>query len=155
MLSKKVAEFLKDREFISVATCDFKGWPNAAPKFLLKVEDKFIYLVDYSLSKTWENLNLNPKVSLSFVDTDTLKGYQINGPVEIIEKGQVFDKMLSELKEKEISLSAERIIKGLHRERSHEVFEVGMSEKLAIFKVAIEEITEISPKGDLKKERYS
>lgn len=153
MLNKKIMEFLKDREFISVATCNFNGIPNAAPKFLLKIEENFIYLVDYSLTKTWENLKINPKVSLSFINTDTLKGYQVNGPVEIIEKGPVFESMLNELKDKEISLSAKRIIDGLRREKSHEIFEVSMPEKFAIFKVEIKEITEISPKGELKKEK--
>ena len=155
MLNKKISEFLRDREFISAATCDFDGRPNAAPKFLLKVDGKSIYLVDYSLTKTWENLKINPRASLSFVDTDTLQGYQINGPVEMIEKGPAFDKMVNELREKEITLSADRIIKGLHRDKSHEIFEVAIPEKLAILKVTIEEITEISPKGELKKERYT
>ena len=153
MLTKTIEHFLNKREFISVATCDFEGRPNAAPKFLLKIKENFIYLVDYSLSRTWENLKINPKVSLSFVDTDTLKGYQVNGSVDIIYKGDTFNKLFNELKEKAISLSAKRIIEGLHRERTHENFEVSLPEKLAIFKVKIDEVVEISPRGELKREK--
>jgi predicted pyridoxine 5'-phosphate oxidase superfamily flavin-nucleotide-binding protein len=153
MITKKITEFLEKREFISVATCDFKGNPNAAPKFLLKVENNFIYLIDYTLSKTWENLKINPKTSLSFVDTNSLSGFQVNGSVEIIDKGPQHEKIVKELGERIISLSAKRIIEGLYRGHKHENFEIGIPEKFAIFKVKIEEVTEIGPKGDLKKER--
>ena len=71
MLPKKIKELLENREFISVATCDFKGRPNAAPKFFLKFEHNFIYLVDYTIGMTWENLKVNPKASLSLMDPDT------------------------------------------------------------------------------------
>lgn len=153
MLTRTISEFLSNREFISVATCDFEGRPNAAPKFLLKIEDNFIFLADYSLSRTWENLQINPKVSLSFVDTDTLCGYQVNGAVQIIDKGKEYDVLWKELKEKEISLSAKRIIEGLRREKKHEMFEISVPDKLAIFKIRIEEVVEISPKGELKREK--
>lgn len=152
MLTSKIKEFLKDREFISVATCDYSGRPNAAPKFLLKVEHNCVYLVDYSLSRTWENLKINPAASLSFMDTDSLNGYQINGPVEIIDKGPLCEKLLEELREKGISLSVKRIIEGVQRERSHGSFEAEIPERFAIFKVTMKEITEIGSRGEIKKE---
>lgn len=152
VITQKIVEFLRQREFISVASCDFKGKPNAAPKFLLKVEDGCIYLIDYSLSKTWENLKKNPQVSLSFMDTDTLRGYQINGPVEIIEQGKTYDVLLHQLREREVSLSAKRIIEGLRREKGHQTYEVAIPERFVIFKVTIKEVVEISPRGELTKE---
>ncbi len=91
MFKAKAIEFLKTREFVSVATADFEGNPNAAPKFLLKVEGDFIYLIDYIIGRTWENISINPKVSLSFMDPETLFGYQINGTVDIINKGKVYE----------------------------------------------------------------
>ena len=38
MLSKELIGLMEKKEFVSVATCDFKGRPNAVPKFVLKVE---------------------------------------------------------------------------------------------------------------------
>ncbi len=153
MLAKKIAEFLQKREFISVATCDFEGRPNAAPKFLLKIENNFIYLVDYSLSKTWENLKINPRVSLSFVDTNTLVGYQVNGKVEIIDKGEAFSNLLNELREKTVNLSVARIVEGIYKGKSHNSFEAAIPETLVIFKIKIEEVTEIGARGELKREK--
>jgi predicted pyridoxine 5'-phosphate oxidase superfamily flavin-nucleotide-binding protein len=153
MISKKIVELLKNREFISVATCDFAGRPNAAPKFILKFESNFIYLIDYTIGKTWENLKINPRVSLSLMDTDNLTGYQINGPVQIIESGSDYKKILEELREREIHLSVERVIKGIHTQKRHEVFEVVMPQKFVIFKVKIEDLAQIGPRGDLKREK--
>jgi len=153
MLTKKISGFLKNREFISVATCDLNGRPNAAPKFLLKIEDNLIYLIDYNLSRTWENLKINPRASLSFTNIDNLTGYQINGSVQIIDKGQEYNKILHELREKEINLSVKRIIEGVYREKTHESFEVAMPDHFIVFKVKIEEVVEIGPAGDLKREK--
>ncbi|MFZ2603865.1 MAG: pyridoxamine 5'-phosphate oxidase family protein, partial [Candidatus Omnitrophota bacterium] len=119
MSLKKIKELLKDREFISVATSDLEAHPNAAPKFILKIEDHFIYLVDYILGKTWQNLKTNPLVSLSLVNTDTLTGYQINGVVEIIDRGKEFESILKELLAKEMQLSTKRIVEGVTSGKSH------------------------------------
>lgn len=153
MLRAKAIEFLKTREFVSVATADFNGNPNAASKFLLKIEGDFIYLVDYIIGRTWENIKKNPKASLSFMDPDTLMGYQINGPVERIEKGRVYEKILNELTRKKLDFSAKRIIEGVYRGKRHESFEISLPERFVVFKVKLEEIVEIGPYGELKREK--
>ena len=114
MINKNVKTLIESREFISVASCDLEGRPNAAPKFLLKVEANYIYLVDYIIGRTFRNINVNPRVSLSFFDNNTLLGYQINGNVQIIDRGPEYQSALDDLQRKEIDLSAaiksERII---------------------------------------------
>jgi predicted pyridoxine 5'-phosphate oxidase superfamily flavin-nucleotide-binding protein len=149
---KKISELLQSKEFISVATSSLSGKPNAAPKFFLKVEGNFVYLIDYTRGKTWENLRINPHVSLSFMDTDALIGYQINGSVELIEKGPTYEKISSELTTKEIDLSTKRIIEGVSQGKKHKSFEVGLSDKVIIIKVAIKEIAGIGPDGEIKRE---
>jgi hypothetical protein len=153
MLPKKLAELLENREFISVATCDFKGRPNAAPKFLLKFKNNFIYLVDYTIGLTWKNLKVNPKASLSLMDPDTLIGYQINGSVEIIEKGPEHDSLFIEFKTREIDFSTTRIIEGVSSGKGHKDFEVSLPELFVVFKVKLEDFAEIGPRGELKREK--
>ena len=148
----KINELLENREFISVATCDFEGRPNAAPKFLLKLENNWIFLIDYVIGRTWQNIKINPRVSLSFVDTNTLMAYQINGPVEIIENGPVYEKMMQELELKEIDLATKRIIEGVEKGHIHEGFEVSLPERVVILKVTMEEIVEIGHSGILNRQ---
>lgn len=152
MLKEKIRGLLDKREFLSIATCDLSGHPNAAPKFFLKFEDNHIYLVDYTMSRTWENLKINPRASLSFVDTRSLAGYQINGPVKIIDKGKEYDKLLKEKTNRQIGLTAKHIIEELRGGERHEDFELSIPDKFVIFKVRIDDVVEIGLRGDLKRE---
>lgn len=151
-LIKEALEILKTREFVAVASAEKGGKPNSAPKFLLKIVGRIIYFIDYSIGKTAENLKTNPEVSLSFIDMDTLVGYRLNGKVEIVEKGMIYDDCLRELQEKTTNLTVERIIKGVHRGKSHKVFELAIPERFLVYKVKIEEGSEISPLGVIKRE---
>ncbi|MDD5084806.1 MAG: pyridoxamine 5'-phosphate oxidase family protein, partial [Candidatus Omnitrophica bacterium] len=112
MLTPKIIRFLRSRKFISIATCGTDNIPLAAPKLLLRVEPETIYLIDFVMGRIWKNLSINPRVSLSVMDYDELTGYQINGSVEIINEGKLYDELLAELQKKEISLTAERVIDG-------------------------------------------
>ena len=153
MIAEKIIRLLADREFVHVATSDLNNCPNVAPKFFLKAENDFIYLVDHVISLTWENLKANPRVAISVLDMDTLTGYQIKGSVQIIDKGTEYNKILNEQQEKEISLTIERIIEGIHQKKRHRDFEVAFPEKVAIFKVKIEEVMEIGSRGKLTREK--
>ncbi len=151
---KKITGLLQKREFVSVATSDLSSKPNAAPKFLLKVEGNYIFLVDYTRGKTWENLKINPQVSLSFMDTDDLTGYQLNGTAKVIEEGHEYDKITREFQQKEIDLSCRRIIEGVVHEKGHKSFEVAIPDRVVIFKIEIEDIAEIDHRGEIKRENY-
>jgi predicted pyridoxine 5'-phosphate oxidase superfamily flavin-nucleotide-binding protein len=151
-MNKKIIELIKSREFVSVATCDFDGRPNAAPKFLLKVEGNFIYLVDYTIGTTIRNLHLNPKISISFMDTHNLIGYQLNGMVKIIEEGPEYDALVKELVLREVDLSARRIIEGVTKEKSHSNFELAIPDTFVIIKVKLEDTVEMSSSGILRRE---
>ena len=72
--------------------------------------------------------------------------------VEIIEKGMIYDKCLNELREKEIELSVERIVKGVRDSKPHKEFELDIPERFLVYKVKIEEGSEISPRGVIKRE---
>ncbi|HNQ51335.1 MAG TPA: pyridoxamine 5'-phosphate oxidase family protein [Candidatus Omnitrophota bacterium] len=153
MLTKRVHEFLKKRTFLNVATATLDGKPNNVSKLILKAEEHFVYLVDYAIGRTYTNVKVNPRVSLSFFDLEKLVGFQINGPVELIEKGPVYDSFKAELTEKEISLATERIIKGVSNGQGHEKFELAPPRHFVIFKIKIEEIAEVSYSGEIKREK--
>ena len=150
---KDIRALIESREFINVASCDLEAKPNAAPKFLLKVEGSYIYLVDYVIGRTFRNLRINPSASLSFIDNNTLIGYQLNGKVEIIEAGVEYEKILKELQHKQIDLSIKRVIEGVTKGQSHKSFEVTSPEKFVILKLKVEELVEIRPSGILNREK--
>ncbi|MFA6349677.1 MAG: pyridoxamine 5'-phosphate oxidase family protein [Candidatus Omnitrophota bacterium] len=152
MLSGQTEILLKKREFLYVATCDRELRPNLAPKFLLKIENNVIYLVDHVIGRTYRNIKENPRICVSFLDFESLVGYQFNGAVETIESGHEHEKLLKEFEKKEIDFSVQRIIDGIEKGRKHEAFEAGISGKAVIFKAVIDEMVEIGPQGSLKKQ---
>lgn len=153
IITRKAKEFLKDKEFINVATCDFDGRPNVAPKLILKIEENYIYLVDYVIAKTYSNLKINPMVSLSTVDMISLTGYQINGKANIITKRQAYNELLEEFRQRQIRFCVTRIIQGVQKAEKHQQFETTFPERIAIFKVTVEDVVEIIPTGELKREK--
>lgn len=153
MIAKELNKLLKNVTFIDIATCDFEGRPNVAPKFVLKIDGDYIYLVDYTMGKTYRNLKVNPRVSLPAMDFDTLIGYQINGVGEIIEKGPEYEKLIKELKKRIIHLSVDRLVEGVQKAKTHESFEVIFPEQVVIFKIKVEEVVEIGPTGELRREK--
>ncbi|MDD5072481.1 MAG: pyridoxamine 5'-phosphate oxidase family protein [Candidatus Omnitrophica bacterium] len=153
MIAKKINEILKDDDFIAVATCDLEGNPNVAPKLFLKVENDHIYMIDYVIGRTFQNLVVNPKVSLAVTDRDSLTGYQINGPVEILSTGASYDKFVDEFQKKGLSLSSRRIVEGVLRGEGHTNFEAAFPNKVVVFKVKISEVVEIRSSGELKREK--
>ena len=153
MINECLKKLIETREFISLASCDLELRPNAAPKFLLKVQGDYLYLVDYIIGRTFVNLQVNPRASLSFIDSNTLIGYQINGRVEIIDAGPEYKEIIKELQHKKIDLSISRIIEGVTKGKSHKSFELAIPEQFVIFKVKMEEIVEMRPSGTLKKEK--
>jgi uncharacterized pyridoxamine 5'-phosphate oxidase family protein len=153
MLPKELINLLEKREFISVATCDFKGHPNAAPKFILKVESARIYLVDYIIGTSWRNIKMNPQISMSLIDTRTLRGYQLNGSVKILTRGKLYQKMHKEMMDKEVRLTTQRIIDEVRGQLAHETFEILISEKFVIFDVKIDEVVEMDIHGQLTRNR--
>ena len=136
-----------------MATCDLDSRPNAAPKFLLKVEASYIYLVDYIIGNTFRNLKINPLISLSFFDQNTLIGYQINGKVQIVNSGPEYTSALDDLARKEIDLSTTRIIDGVIKGKAHKTYEIAASKQFVILKVKVEEIVQIHPSGILRREK--
>jgi len=153
MIIKGISEILGKIEFINVATSDLKGRPNVAPKFVLKYDDKFIYLVDHVIGRIYNDLKINPRVSLAVIDLDSLTGYQLNGTVEIIESGKDYNALLEEFMSRQISLSVERVVEDVSRGRKRKNFEVCLPDKVAVFKVKVEEVAQISCGGQVRREK--
>jgi predicted pyridoxine 5'-phosphate oxidase superfamily flavin-nucleotide-binding protein len=153
VINKDIKTLIETREFISVASCDLEARPNAAPKFLLKVEGSYIYLVDYVIGRTFRNLKVNPQVSISFFDNNSLVGYQLNGKVEIIDSGSEYQEALEQLQRKEIDLATTRIIDGVIKGQAHKAYEVAASKQFIILKVKVEEVVQMHPGGSLERER--
>lgn len=153
MVVKKFFELLQGREFINVATADKKAKPCAAPKFFLKTHGKYIYLIDYTLARTVQNIRVNPQVSLCLMDLDSFNGYRVNGHAELIEKGKEFQQIIEDLDKRLIKLSAERVVRRITTGKKTPHFEMEISKRFVVIKVKVDDVAEFGPRGDLKQEK--
>jgi predicted pyridoxine 5'-phosphate oxidase superfamily flavin-nucleotide-binding protein len=153
LMVENMKKFLLNKGFVSVATSDLSGQPHAVPKYIVEIEKGFIYLADYVIGKTFQNLKINPKISLSTLNVKTLEGLQINGVAKMITKGPKYKQLLKAMVEQEVYHSASRIVENVRRGRKAGTFELEFPEKVAMIKVKCEKITKISISGNLKIER--
>lgn len=152
MIREKALDVLRKKEFVSIGTADKKGCPNAAPKLLLKIEKDYVYLIDYTMARTAENLKENPRASLSFMDIDNLVGYRVDGHVHLVSKGDEYDEILKELEKKLIKLSASRVIEASRTGKKNEHYELEIPDKFLVLKIEIKQVVKIGSQGDLWKE---
>jgi len=150
MMLEDLKKFLLNKGFISAGTCDLDGMPNAAPKYVIKIENGFIFLADYVMGRTFRNLKINPKISLSTINTKTLEGWVLNGTVKIITKGPQYKKLLKAMAQQEARHSARRIIEDIKGLRNYDSYEMSFPDKVVIFRVKCEKITKIGIDGKLQ-----
>ncbi len=142
--------YLSCGKFVNVGTCSLERMPNVAPKLIAKVHQNVLYLVDYVLGRTFSNLSENPRVSVSFIDDRTLTGYQLNGTVDILQKGDEFEKLAEEFQDIKTRFTVERILFNLRSREKASPLEFALPEKFAILKIKVIEIVEISSSGGLR-----
>lgn len=142
--------FLSSGSFINLATCSMQRMPNVAPKLVAKVEKNVIYLIDYVMGRSYSNLKENPRVSISFVDTKSFTGYQLNGVADIIEEGPEFLSLSEEFQKIKTNLTVERILLNIRTGEKGSALEFSLPEQFVILKIKIIEIVEIASSGGIK-----
>ena len=120
------------------------------PKYIIKIDDGFIYLADYVMGKTFQNLKVNPKISLSTIDMKTLEGWRINGTVRIMTRGAQYKILSKTMINLEVHNTARRVIEDVQGVQKHNVYEVSFPKKVVILKVKCENITKIGITGKLQ-----
>ena len=75
-----------------IATSDKNGLPNIVYITYLKVlDDETIVVADNKFDKTRKNLDANPYLSFTVLDSDTKKSYQIKGKVDCFTEGDKYN----------------------------------------------------------------
>jgi predicted pyridoxine 5'-phosphate oxidase superfamily flavin-nucleotide-binding protein len=103
-IPKHVQEFLPGK-MGWVATSSPDGTPNVTPKGTLRLlDDQHVMFADLFSLKTRQNLEKNPKVAVTVIDTASAKGYQLKGTAELISSGPLFNRFDKELNQAMLAL---------------------------------------------------
>lgn len=81
-----------------IATASKDGKPNVSPKGSFQViDDEHVAFADIASPRTVANLRENPQVSAIVFDPATRKGCRIWGKAEVLDSGDLFDKISAQL----------------------------------------------------------
>lgn len=106
-MEKHVEEFILSADSKALATISSSGVLNVVPVSSVRIFDGKIVLVNYFMDKTFENITTNNQVA--FVAWSKMIGYQVKGTVEYKDSGEIFENVVSWIKETIPS----RVVKGV------------------------------------------
>lgn len=105
-LPQNIIDILLNADGKALATTSDAGI-NVVPVSTIKIVDGKIWLINYFLGKTLENINRNSSVALAC--WKGLEGYQIKGKIEYVTYGRDFEQAREWIAE----ILPERFVKGL------------------------------------------
>ncbi len=113
-LDDEKIEFIK-RHSAFVATASEDGTPNVVTKGSIQVLDnEHLVYADLFPGKTTENLKKNPRIAVAFVDSKGFKGIQIKGTAELIDSGDLYERMVEFIEKLPMNLPKPRYAVKIH-----------------------------------------
>jgi len=105
-ISDEVKKIINEVRPAIVATADRNGRPNASLRGSFRVlDDEHVIFTDGGRMYTLKNIRENPQVAAIVYNAETRQGCRIWGKAEIIESGEIFDKMAAEASARGITLN--------------------------------------------------
>lgn len=96
-LTEKIKEIVAEIRPGIIATASKDGKPNVSAKGSLRVlDDDHLIFADIGSRRTVANLRENPQVSILVLHPKSMKGCRIWGRGEVLDSGELFDKMSEE-----------------------------------------------------------
>jgi len=79
-----------------VATAGKSGKPNVSAKGSIRVlDDEYITFLDIDSPRTVQNIRENPQVAIICLDPVSRKGCRVWGQAELIQSGELFDRVVA------------------------------------------------------------
>lgn len=120
IISDGVKRFLLAQHFTIVSTIGADGMPHSSCKGIVKINpDGTIYLLDLYMGQTYENLTMNPNISLTAADEHKFRGYCLKGTAEILSSDKWKHGIIKAWERKIAGRITRRILKNIRGETGH------------------------------------
>jgi len=97
-IPREIREFINSQGIFAVGSIGGTKFCNVSPRIFFLVTEDLIYWLDFFKHKSIRNFTVNPWVTISVYDKNTLEGYQIKGIVNILteepEKSEIRKKII-------------------------------------------------------------
>ena len=150
-LSADIVHFFQSQGFLIVTTVDSKGYPHNSCKGIVDIKpDGKIYLLDVYHGKTYENLKLNPLISVTAVNEHKFNGFCLKGRARILNSTEMDADIHKAWEDKITSRLTQRLLKNLKEEKGHPAHpEAMLPQPKYLIVMDVEEIVDLTP-GHLK-----
>ena len=149
-LLREAKLFLNKQQFLTTGTVDRQGKPHVSPKLLLKAAEKYIYIADYQVKSTYNNLKINPNISVCSFNIVEVFGYHIYGKAQIIERGTMYKNLLRDWQEGQTSRQVDKIIEDVRGECNMRSLKLTFLKPVVIYKVKISSVQKVDSRGLLE-----
>lgn len=107
VIPREIKEFIELQGIFAVGTTGVNNIPNISPRIFFRVDENFIYWLDFFKHKSYKNIQANPWVTISVFNKDDLKGFQFRGIVNFITdepiKSEIKESIIKKILEKNSS----------------------------------------------------
>ncbi len=147
IISEDVKRFLLAQHFTIVSTIGSDGIPHSSCKGIVKINpDGTIYLLDLYMGQTYENLTINPSISLSAVDEHKFRGYCLKGTAEIVSSDKLKPDIIKAWEQKITSRITQRILKNIRGETGHPKHpEAQLPRPKYLIAMTVKEVIDLTP----------
>ncbi len=146
-LTDDIIYLFEKQGFVIVSTLDPEGKIHCAAKGIVGIEKKGkVYLIDLYQANTFNNLKVNPTISITSVDEDQFTGFTLKGKARIIKRDKIKDHIIESWEQRVIQRISKRVVRNVQESRS------GSHHPEALFprpqyliKIEVEEIINLTP----------
>lgn len=146
-LSRDIIHFFQNQEFAIVSTLNSDNKIHCSAKGIIEIEPEGkMYLIDLYRSITLKNLQNDPTISITAIDSHQFIGYTLQGKAEIVERGKIKESAIAIWEQKIIKRISNRVIKNIKVDRAgfHQP-EVKFPTPKHLIEVTVESVVDLAP----------
>ena len=143
-----VMQYLEKQGFVIVSTIDAQGHIHCSAKGIVGLEQHgTVYVMDVYMQKTFQNLQRDPRISITAVDEHTFTGFTLQGNAHIVPREQIKDHLMQKWEKRIIDRMTKRVIKSVQAEsQSKGHFEARLPHvPQYLIEIDVEQIINLSP----------
>lgn len=147
LLTDDIIHFFHKQGFTIVSTVDANGWPHNSCKGIVHIDaDGSIYLLDLYKGRTYENLKLNPRISITAVDEHKFHGYCLKGRAAIIPEKDIKSHLIKAWEDRIAGRVTRRVLKEIRGGEEHPRYpEISLPKPEYMIVMTVEEVIDLAP----------
>ena len=148
-INDELLRFLQKQHYTVISTVDKDGAIHNSCKGILEIDQQGkIHLLDLYKQRTYENLKLNPNISLTVVDEHRFRGYSLKGKAKIISEDSIKKETIKAWEKKITGRISQRIIRNIKGEKGHPKHpEIMLPKPEYIIEMDVKKIIDLTPQS--------